>query len=145
MLTCKKTYQDIPFAHRQHRHDGHCAYIHGHNWGFTFTFACRELDECGFVVDFGKLGYIRDWLKENLDHACVFSEEDPLREQIVAAAPGAFKVYLAPATSSEGLAKHLHDVLNAMVLEHTRGRAWIASLEVIEDSKNTATYHAPGL
>lgn len=145
MLTCKKTYPDIPFAHRQHRHDGHCALIHGHNWGFTFTFACREPDACGFVVDFGKLGYLRNWLNQNLDHACVFCHDDPLREQIVAAAPGAFKVYLAPAVSSEGLARHLHDVLDPMVRSHTADRAWIASIEVIEDSKNSATYHAPCL
>ena len=54
MMNCKKTYSDIPFAHRQHLHDGHCALIHGHNWSFTVTFSCHETDLNGFVVDFGK-------------------------------------------------------------------------------------------
>ena len=52
MLTCKKSYRDIPFAHRQHHHDGHCAFIHGHNWDITLTFACSKTDANGFVVDF---------------------------------------------------------------------------------------------
>ena len=67
MLTCSKTYRDIPFAHRQHRHDGHCALIHGHNWAITLTFACRETDANGFVVDFGDLKYLKTWIAQNLD------------------------------------------------------------------------------
>ena len=76
MLTCRKTYSDIPFAHRQHRHDGHCALIHGHNWAFTLTFACTAPDENGFVVDFGKLKFLRHWITTHLDHACVFNADD---------------------------------------------------------------------
>ena len=76
MLTCKKTYRDIPFAHRQHTHDGHCVFIHGHNWSITLTFACREVDVNGFVIDFGKLRYIKNWIDERLDHACLFNEND---------------------------------------------------------------------
>ena len=77
MLTCSKTYRDIPFAHRQHRHDGHCALIHGHNWAIKLTFACRETDANGFVVDFGDLKYLKTWIAQNLDHACLFNESDP--------------------------------------------------------------------
>src|SRR4051812_26092027 len=64
MLTCRKTYTDIPWAHRQHRHDGHCAYLHGHNWSITITFGCREPDENGFVLDFGKLKFLKHWIDE---------------------------------------------------------------------------------
>ena len=44
-VTCSKRYSDIPFAHRQHKHDGHCAFIHGHNWAFELTFVATSLDE----------------------------------------------------------------------------------------------------
>ena len=142
MLTCRKTYRDIPFAHRQHRHAGHCAWIHGHNWAFTFTFACRETDDNGFVIDFGDLRYLRQWIDTHLDHACVFNRDDPLRETLLAAAPGVFKPYVIENCSSEGLARHLHATLDPMVREHTRERAWILSVEVEEDGKNAATYHA---
>ena len=69
MITCKKTYTDIPWAHRQHRHDGHCAFIHGHNWSITIIFGCHATDENGFVVDFGKLKFLEEWIDTHLDHA----------------------------------------------------------------------------
>jgi 6-pyruvoyltetrahydropterin/6-carboxytetrahydropterin synthase len=142
MFTCRKTYHDIPFAHRQHRHDGHCALVHGHNWSFTITFACRETDANGFVIDFGKLRYLRHWLENNLDHACVFNADDPLREVIVAAAPEAFKVYVMDNCSSEGIARHLFDIWDPLVREASGGRAWIAAIEVEEDRRNAASFHA---
>jgi 6-pyruvoyltetrahydropterin/6-carboxytetrahydropterin synthase len=140
MLTCKKTYTDIPFAHRQHHHDGHCALIHGHNWGISLTFGCKETDENGFVVDFGKLKYLKKWIEANLDHACLLNEDDPLREKIVAGAPEVWKVYVVPNCSSEGLAQHIFDVFDPMVREQTGNRAFILSVEVVEDSKNSAVY-----
>lgn len=142
MFTCRKTYHDIPFAHRQHRHDGHCALVHGHNWSFTITFACDEVDANGFVVDFGKLRYLRHWLETHLDHACVFNADDPLREVIANSAPEAFKVYVMENCSSEGIARHLFAIWDPMVREATNGRAWIATIEVEEDRRNAASFHA---
>lgn len=142
MYTCSKVYSDIPFAHRQHLHDGHCKLIHGHNWSIKFIFACSELDANGFVVDFGKLGFIRQWLMDNLDHACVFNVSDPEREKLVAAFGPLFKAYIVDCCSCEGLAKHLYDVMNPMVQEFSDGRAWVAAVEIEEDSKNAATYTA---
>lgn len=139
-LTCRKIYRDIPFAHRQHRHDGHCALIHGHNWSFAFTFACREPDANGFVVDFGKLGALRSWIDRHFDHACVFNEDDPEREALVAVAPGAWKTTVVSDCSCEGLARHLYAELNPVIHQETNGRAWIASVEVEEDSRNSACY-----
>ena len=144
MFTCQKTYADIPFAHRQHRHDGHCAQIHGHNWSFTFTFGCLELDECGFVVDFGKLKPIRNWIDENLDHACLFNRDDPHLEAILEinqrTGCAIYQPYIVDFCSSEGLAQHLFEVVDPMVREMTDDRAFLLSVEVVEDSKNSATY-----
>lgn len=140
MLTCTKVYSDIPFAHRQHRHDGHCRLVHGHNWTFRLTFACSEPDSNGFVVDFGDLKFLKQWIERHLDHACVFNEDDPLRETLVSAVPEAWKVYVVPSCSCEGLARHLHGVFDALVRKHTGGRAWITEVVVDEDLKNSATY-----
>ena len=145
MITCRKTYTDIPFAHRQHQHDGHCAFIHGHNWSLTLTFGCHKTDENGFVVDFGKLKFIKHWIEEHLDHACLFSESDSLREKIVASCPGAWKVLVVPNCSCEGLVQHLFQVFNTLVQQHTNKRAFLVSVEVVEDSKNSATYVSPAV
>lgn len=144
MYTCQKTYTDIPFAHRQHRHDGHCSFIHGHNWSFSFTFGCKKLDECGFVVDFGKLKPIREWIDEHLDHACVFNRDDPLLERFQALKEESgklvFHAYVVDLCSSEGLAKHLYEVIDPMIREMTDGRAFVTRVDVVEDSRNSAAY-----
>ncbi len=141
MITCSKIYTDIPFAHRQHRHDGHCSLIHGHNWSFELTFACHELDDNGFVVDFGNLRFIRDWIEGNLDHACVFSHDDPLADQLIAAGGSAvWKVYRLDCCSCEGLARHLFDVFDAMVRRETADRVFLVAIKVAEDSRNSADW-----
>ena len=142
MLTCTKTYRDIPFAHRQHKHDGHCALIHGHNWAITLTFACKETDENGFVVDFGKLKYLKEWIDSNLDHACLLNKDDPEKDALLGQFGHLFKVYVLPNCSSEGLAIHLHEIFDAKVREETSDRVWITAIEIEEDSKNSARYLA---
>jgi 6-pyruvoyltetrahydropterin/6-carboxytetrahydropterin synthase len=140
MLTCKKSYRDIPFAHRQHKHDGHCALIHGHNWGITLTFACSETDDNGFVADFGKLKYLKEWIDTHLDHACLFNDDDPKKDALLAAAGDLFKATIVPNTSCEGLAQHIHSIFDPMVRTQTKGRVWIVEVEIDEDSKNSASY-----
>lgn len=140
MLTCQKIFTDVPFAHRQHQHDGHCALIHGHNWNISITFGCHQTDDNGFVVDFGKLKFLRSWIEENLDHACVLNLDDPIREKLVAAAPEVWKILLVKCCSCEGIAEHLYHVFDDMVKKNTSGRAFVLAIQVGEDSKNTATF-----
>ena len=140
MLTCKKTYSDIPFAHRQHTHDGHCAYIHGHNWSISLTFACNKVDKNGFVIDFGKLKYIKNWIDEYLDHACLINEDDSEARKMLTDFGYLFKIYVLPNCSSEGIAQHLHEIFDRMVRLETDNRVWITRIEVTEDTKNSAIY-----
>ena len=140
VFTCKKTYRDIPFAHRQHLHDGHCSLIHGHNWSITLTFTCLRTDDSGFVADFGKLRCLKQWIDDHLDHACLFNESDPAKDELLAFAGKLFKPYILPNCSCEGLAQHLHSIFDPMVREQTQGRAWIIEVEIEEDSKNSACY-----
>ncbi|MDQ8206672.1 6-carboxytetrahydropterin synthase [Coraliomargarita sp. SDUM461003] len=141
MITCSKIYTDIPFAHRQHLHSGHCSQIHGHNWDIKLDFACSEYDSNGFVVDFGKLKYLKKYIDDNLDHACVFSDEDPLAKQILDSAPaGVYQPYWVKSASGEGLAKHLYQVFSALVREHEGERVWISGIEIFEDRKNTVKF-----
>ena len=140
MLTCKKTYRDIPFAHRQHLHAGHCSLIHGHNWAITLTFACSETDENGFVVDFGKLKYLKAWIDENLDHACLFNANDAEKDALLDQFGQLFKAYIIPNSSCEGLAQHIFEVFDPMVRAQTQERVWITQVDIEEDSKNSAAY-----
>ena len=140
MHTCSKTYRDIPFAHRQHRHAGHCSFIHGHNWSIEIEFACRELDACGFVVDFGGLGFLKEWIQQHLDHACLLAKDDPVRETLLQQHPKLFKPLVVDSASTEGIAQFLFETLNPLVKQDTGGRAWIHALILHEDYKNKARY-----
>ena len=46
-----KSYYNYPCAHRQFRHNGNCAKIHGYSRSFHFKFAAKTLTKEGFVVD----------------------------------------------------------------------------------------------
>ena len=140
-LTCQKIYRDIPLGHRQPKHPGRCALIHGHNWEIRITFEASQLDDNGFVVDFGELHYIKDWIDQNLDHACAFSAQDPHREKIEELAElGLIKPLFVENASCEGIAKHLFETFDPLVQKDTQGRAKIISIHLLEDSKNSATY-----
>ena len=56
---------------------------------------------------------------------------------------GLVKPYIVPNCSCEGLCVHLHAIFDAMVREHTGGRAWISGIEIEEDSKELG--HLPAL
>lgn len=140
MLTCRKIYAEIPFAHRQHRHAGHCARIHGHSWSLALTFACKEPDRHGFVVDFGGLRFLRAWIDEHLDHACVLSVDDPELAWAKAKQGTVFKLLVVENASAEGIARHLHAALDPLVRAETGGRAWIAEVELHEDSRNSVRF-----
>nr|BDD43961.1 hypothetical protein 21 [bacterium] len=77
MYTIQKTFTGYPFAHRQHRHDGHCAFVHGHNWEFTVVMESPTLDENGFVFDFGKFKKLKEWFNHMFDHTLLINEDDP--------------------------------------------------------------------
>lgn len=140
MITCKKIYREIPFANRQHHHTGSCSNIHGHNWTITIIFGCKNPDDHGFVIDFGGLHYIKNWIDKHLDHAFVINEEDPIKDLLLEHFTNCIKLYVVKDSTCEGLAKHFYAVFNAMVQEETKGRTQILSIEVAEDSKNSATY-----
>lgn len=142
MYTCSKTYLDIPFAHRQHSHGGHCSLIHGHNWRFTFSFGCKELDKQGFVVDFGKLKFIRTWLEDTFDHAYVYNQDDEETEKLIQQSPKLFKAYKVESCSAEGLAKHVFEIISKQLKTSHGDRVQLLSVTVSEDQRNSAEYSA---
>ena len=156
--TCTKLFSDFPFAHRQHSHDGHCAWIHGHNWSFEITFEADKLDDNQFVVDFGKLKWLKRWLDERFDHTLLLNENDPwliYLQNVLQDTPESWeqgpcfsKIIVVPNCGAEGLAlwimQQVNQLLDTMpdeiypdVLNLRNVR--IVKVTVYEDSKNSAT------
>jgi 6-pyruvoyltetrahydropterin/6-carboxytetrahydropterin synthase len=143
MITCTKTFADLPFAHRQHNHDGHCALVHGHNWSFTFEFGATELDADGFVIDFGKLKWLRKGLEELFDHTLLLNECDPDLEFYKMFSEGVadkpkWKLTIVPNCGAEGLAQYLLTQYQPIIATLTNGRVFIHSVTVHEDTRNSA-------
>ena len=66
--SCSKTFSSYPCTHRQWRHNGRCRFVHGYSRSFSFWFRARELDGCGFVVDFSSLRELEARLAAQFDH-----------------------------------------------------------------------------
>ena len=83
--------------------------------------------------------FLKAWLDEHLDHACVFSKDDPEKDRLLVAFPGLFKPFVVENASCEGIAKHVFGVFDALVRRETGGRAWVTELRLNEDSRNFTT------
>lgn len=127
MITCTKKFGPFPFAHRQHNHEGHCALIHGHNFYFEITFACRELDPNGFVIDFGRMGFLKAWLQETFDHTLLLNETDPLLTELIHALREAADIRIVPNGSAEGLAAYILRQVNGKFFTAAAGKMILAA------------------
>ncbi len=139
MLTCSKKYDSIPFGHRAPRHDGHCRLLHGHDMAVEFTFAAHQRDENGFIVDFGKVKYIKEWLEFNFDHKLLIAADDPeipyfedmnLR--------GLCDLRVIPGTSAEHIAEYIFEHVTELLKLNEGKRVWLTSVRVWEDTRNSA-------
>lgn len=48
--------------------DHQCARLHGHNYIVKIEIKNSELDDVGFILDFGDLSVVKDYIDEQLDH-----------------------------------------------------------------------------
>lgn len=106
-------------GHRVPGHDGKCRALHGHRYAVEITCEATQLDEAGFVVDFGivkkKVGA---WIDEVLDHAFIVWREDPALEAILAAvkATGCARVWsMAHPPTAENIAELLLTVSRSLL------------------------------
>ena len=155
MHTVTKSYTDLPAAHRQPNHSGHCRLIHGHNWRFDITFAANRLDRCGFVLDVGSLRILRDFLGSLLDHKLLLNEEDPRLEyfrKCLDSPENPFsEILVVPNCGMEGLAEFVFDTASGWIASGTIGSVddnrerslRVTRVVCYEDSKNWATYDGP--
>ncbi|QDP54822.1 MAG: putative 6-carboxy-5 6 7 8-tetrahydropterin synthase [Prokaryotic dsDNA virus sp.] len=144
--TITKRYENLPAAHRQPNHDGHCRLIHGHNWAFDITLQCVKLDENGFVVDVGKMKLIRSWLENRFDHTLLLNADDPIRgESQLAVLQQLSKVVIVDNCGMEGLARYVLEHVNILIEHALELEDWkergvqVVSVTCFEDTKNSAT------
>ena len=141
-FTSTKTYRNLPCAHRQWRHEGHCAFVHGYSREFVFSFASNELDERGWVVNFGGLGELKEFLEHWFDHTLIIAEDDPLINEFKnLESKGACDLRIMKSSSIEFSAEFVYKFTNQLIERITKNRAWCYQVEVRENDKNSSIYH----
>lgn len=127
-------------AFRQWRADSHCRFVHGYSLEFEYVFGASELDENNWVVDFGGLKKIEDWLKQNFDHKTLVAIDDPMykifeemnEKQVISMVP-------VESTGCEMFAKMAMQYASDLIGRLYGDRCWVESVTVREHGANSAT------
>jgi 6-pyruvoyltetrahydropterin/6-carboxytetrahydropterin synthase len=139
--TSTKSFKGFPCTHRQWKADSHCKYVHGYSREFYFEFACKELSEEFWVMDFGGLKEVKKWLEHMFDHTFLIAQDDPYLEKFEQMdKDGIIQLRVMPNPGMEGTAKFIYEHVNKMVAELTDKRVWVTKVEVRENEKNSAFY-----
>ena len=127
-------------AFRQWRADSHCNLIHGYALQFELKFG-GELDERNWIVDFGGLKPLKNWLAEMFDHTYLVAEDDPEMKIFGdMQAAGMIQLRIIPATGAEKFSEYIFNKLNDFVQKETNNRVRVTKVKFMEHGKNAACY-----
>lgn len=131
---------------RQHRADSHCRFLHGYALAVGIEFVASTRDERGWVVDFGDLGGIKDWLKARFDHRTLIARDDPLVGEFQRLSElGAIRLTIVDAVGCEAFAGQIADRVAVWMDEKDlAGRVWLKRVTVSEHDGNSAAFE-PGV
>lgn len=145
-----KTFYNLPCSHQQWQDadesgnagTGQCAQTHGYSRSFAFEFCCNEVDDYGWVIGFGSLKKVKNWLEYMFDHTSLWEASDPRIDEVVDANDALsipmYNMRILPSgVSMEQTALFVSSYMNPYIYEITGGRCWISKLEVRENDKNS--------
>ena len=139
-----KRFGPITTGHRQWRDTGHCSYVHGYGRYVRITFEATELDERGWVMDFGDLRDVKSWIESEWDHRTLIAADDPVISELkVLEEVGGINLNILPEGYLPGIeesCRYLYDKLNPMIQRKTNNRVEITRVECWETEKNQAEY-----
>ena len=139
-----KRFGPIKTGHRQWRDRGHFSFIHGYGRYVRLTFEASELDERGWVMDFGDLKDVKGWIEDEWDHRTLIADDDPLIPQLKELEDmGGIDLNILPEGYYPGIeesCRYLYDMINPMIKEKTNNRVEITRVECWETEKNQGEY-----
>lgn len=99
-----------------------CSRLHGHNYTVKVVVGSDELDATGFVLDYGELGFVKQYLDDNFDHRHLND-------------------VIAVNTTAENISKLLYDFVS-LYLRENFPNVKLIEVTVTETDKTFSTYHA---
>jgi 6-pyruvoyltetrahydropterin/6-carboxytetrahydropterin synthase len=107
MIICTRRLE-FDAAHRILKHESKCKMLHGHRYALEASFAAKELDDLGRVIDFGKVRELLGaWIDDNLDHNTILSIFDKKLGDSIEETTGQKIYYMDENPTAENIAKHL--------------------------------------
>jgi len=147
-IKATKVYKNLPCGHAQwfdtkdDGSPGHCAQVHGYDREVEFTFA-GKIDEHGWIVPFGKLKPVKDFLEYYFDHVTVLPADDPrigtIPDHITDfnGLLGNLRV-LPSGVSMEMSSLFIWEWVNHYIYQTTNGRCFVERVRVYEHERNDA-------
>ncbi len=135
----------ISVGHRQWRDNGHCAWVHGYGRYIQFTFE-GDLDERQWVMDFGDLKDVKQWLEEQWDHRVMIASDDPQLEKLKEMHDlsimniNIMDVDKGWGPGIEASCKFVYDHVQPLIGQKTDGRVKLTKVEIWEHERNSAVY-----
>jgi 6-pyruvoyltetrahydropterin/6-carboxytetrahydropterin synthase len=131
-------------CYRQWRADSHCRFLHGYALAFNFVFEATQLDERGWVVDFGDLKSLENGLRNRFDHTILVALDDPEYLQIKSLGVNLGNVTSLEGVGCEAFAYQAWDLAtNVLRSRLYTPRVRVVSAEVCEHAGNSAIYYGP--
>jgi 6-pyruvoyltetrahydropterin/6-carboxytetrahydropterin synthase len=138
-----KTYgheQGLSCVFRQWRADSHCKQLHGYALAISMTFQADELDDRNWVIDFGSLKPVKEWLHEMFDHTLLLAADDPAFEDLYhLGALGLAKIHVVPKIGCEAFARMVWGYVDQWLM-HANPKVKCVSVRVSEHAGNQASY-----
>jgi 6-pyruvoyltetrahydropterin/6-carboxytetrahydropterin synthase len=107
MITCTRRIE-FDAAHRIINHESKCKMLHGHRYALEASFAAKELDDLGRVIDFGVIREVLgQWIDDNLDHNTILSIKDKKLGETIAEETGQKIYYMDENPTAENIANHI--------------------------------------
>lgn len=129
-------------AFRQWRAKSHCRLIHGYALSVRLEFEADALDDRNWVVDFGGLKEVKQWLQDNFDHKLLVAADDPWRWDLQNLhTMGLADVVIVNRVGCEAFAGMVYDFVAAwLVNQGLAPRVRLRSVEVKEHGANSAIF-----
>jgi 6-pyruvoyltetrahydropterin/6-carboxytetrahydropterin synthase len=125
---------------RQWRSSSHCRFLHGYALAVHLEFEADELDARNWVMDFGSLKPVKQWLEQTFDHKTLVAADDPLLPQMQAMDDiGLIQMVVVPRVSCEAFAEFIFGwVSNWLSQQRLTPRIRLAEVHVREHGANAA-------
>lgn len=125
---------------RQWQAESHCHHLHGYALQVELTFEADSLTPEGWVIDFGGLKPIKNWLEAMFDHRLLIADDDPEKEALLHLGElGIASTIVLPKVGCEAFALYIFDHVTLWLDEATSHRVRLVKVTVKEHEANAVT------